>query len=252
MSNGGFMSYRLACELSNRIAAMASVTGAMAFAQLDACDPQRPVPVMEIHGTSDLTVPFNGIPFFTPSIQTAVDYWVTFNGCGEVMTTDIPDINTADGSTASRDFYSCNDNTEVIFYTIQNGGHSWPGAFPIPSLGSTNQDFVATSEIWNFFNRHQHPNPDMGTLVSNKDIEYQLKSVDIFPNPFSNKLTIEFLNDDIESVHLVNVLGKELHSEKRNGGDQQIQFSTRGLNTGIYFLEFRTASSSFVRKVMKQ
>ncbi len=251
MSNGGFMSYRLACELSNRIAAIASVTGAMAFSQITACDPQRPVPVMEIHGTSDLTVPYTGIPLFTPSIQTAVDYWVEFNECGEVTTTDVPDINLTDGSTVSKDYYSCNEDTEVIFYTVLNGGHSWPGAFPIPTLGFTNQDIAATSVIWNFFNRHQHPNPDMGTLLSDKKLSYQLKSVDLFPNPFSNQLTIDFLNDDVQSLRLVDVLGNELHRAKRNRGVQQLQFSTSYLKTGIYFLEFNTTSGSFVRKVVK-
>ncbi|HPI09028.1 MAG TPA: PHB depolymerase family esterase, partial [Saprospiraceae bacterium] len=57
MSNGGFMSYSLACELNERIAAIASVTGSMAPIKLASCNPQRPVPVMEIHGTADGVVP---------------------------------------------------------------------------------------------------------------------------------------------------------------------------------------------------
>ena len=60
MSNGGFMSYRLACELSNRIAAIASVTGAMTINTPSTCSPEHPMPVMEIHGTADSTVPYNG------------------------------------------------------------------------------------------------------------------------------------------------------------------------------------------------
>ncbi len=79
MSNGGFMSYRLACELSDRIAAVASVTGSMAFPQFDNCTPSRPVPTMEIHGTLDATVPYNGATGFIPPIQEVVDFWVTQN-----------------------------------------------------------------------------------------------------------------------------------------------------------------------------
>ena len=59
MSNGGFMSYKLACE-SNRFAAIASVTGSMTGQMQNNCSPIKPIPVMEIHGTADPTVPYNG------------------------------------------------------------------------------------------------------------------------------------------------------------------------------------------------
>lgn len=62
MSNGGFLSYSLACELNQRITAIASVTGSMIESKVIACKPTRPVPVMEIHGTADATVPYNGSP----------------------------------------------------------------------------------------------------------------------------------------------------------------------------------------------
>lgn len=66
MSNGGFMSFQLACQLGNRIAAIASVTGTMTVTNLGTCQPARPLPVMQIHGTADATVPYLGNFFFAP------------------------------------------------------------------------------------------------------------------------------------------------------------------------------------------
>ena len=78
MSNGGFMSYELACFLSHRITAIASVTGSMIWLKLQTCNPQHPTPVMQIHGTADLTVPYAG-NFAFVHIDTLVKYWVNFN-----------------------------------------------------------------------------------------------------------------------------------------------------------------------------
>lgn len=99
MSNGGFMSYSLACELGDRITAIASVTGTMIQSRLDACNPVRPVPVMQIHGTADNTVPFNGSPVSTfVSIPVLVDTWAEFNNCNPVPAiTQVPNISTTDG-----------------------------------------------------------------------------------------------------------------------------------------------------------
>ena len=97
MSNGGFMSYELACKLSSRIAAVASVTGGFTTSRLNACTPQHPTPIVEIHGTADGTVPYNGggpqgINFAsTPAV---LNYWVQFNGCAPTPNvTMLPDIN---------------------------------------------------------------------------------------------------------------------------------------------------------------
>ena len=73
MSNGGFMSYQLACELSDRIAAIASVTGSMNIGWFNSCNPNHPIPVMEIHGDSDLTVSYNASSF-TESMPDILDF----------------------------------------------------------------------------------------------------------------------------------------------------------------------------------
>ena len=79
-SNGGYMSYTLACELSDKIAAIASVTGSMYINQPILCNPERPIPVMQIHGTMDLTVPYIGSNT-SESINDVISFWVNFNEC---------------------------------------------------------------------------------------------------------------------------------------------------------------------------
>jgi len=153
MSNGGFMSYQLACELSDRIAAIASVTGSMNIGWFNSCNPNHPMPVMEIHGTLDPTVSYNASSF-TESIPDIMNYWANFNNCNSTsITTNVPDINTADGCTAEHQIWEDGSNGSIVeHYKIINGGHTWPGAiFP---NGTTNQDINASEKIWEFFNKY--------------------------------------------------------------------------------------------------
>ena len=154
MSNGGYMSYRLACQLGDRIAAVASVTGSMVPGNPYDCDPPRTVPVLQIHGTADPTVPYNGSPFIARPIEEVLDEWLDRNDCPMTAdTTDLPDLDPDDPTSAQRiEWTDCADQTEVLFYKILNGGHTWPGS-PI-TVGVTNRDFDASTEIWEFFSRY--------------------------------------------------------------------------------------------------
>ncbi len=169
MSNGGFMSYKLACELSDKIAAVASVTGSMNESQINSCFPQQSMPVMQIHGTTDLVVLYEGNEFLeTLSIEDVVSYWVAFNQCDtDPVVTNMPDINILDLSQAEHYLYdNCINSTSVEFYKIINGGHTWPGAL-IPLTGNnTNQDINASEKIWEFFQKY-----DLNGLIeSNSEV----------------------------------------------------------------------------------
>ncbi len=148
MSNGGYMSYRMACERSCRIAAIASVTGLLVENIFTPCNISRPVPLMQIHGTADGTVAYSGV-------AATISSWRAKNGCPSTpTTTNLPDINTSDNSTVTVDHYGpCNNGSEVILYTVNNGGHTWPGS-SIPLGPTTNQDFNASSTIWNFLRKY--------------------------------------------------------------------------------------------------
>lgn len=188
MSNGGFMSYKLACELSDKIAAVASVTGSMNESQLSSCFPQQSIPVMQIHGTTDLVVLYDGNEFLeTLPIEDVVSYWVAFNECDmDPVVTNMPDINIVDLSQAEHYLYDNGLNgASVEFYKIINGGHTWPGAL-IPLTGNnTNQDINASEKIWEFFKKY-----DINGLV----------------NPNSNILEQESINKQL--IKRFDVLGR--------------------------------------------
>jgi len=151
-SNGGFMSHKLACLLSNRIAAIASVGGVISTNTLANCNPLRAMPVLQIHGTKDPWVPFSGNMGWNSADQT-VNYWTDFNHCFSADTMFLSDIDTTDGCNVEKISYS-NSTTKnkVIYYKVINGGHTWPGAGPAGyPTGNTNQDFNANVVIWNFF-----------------------------------------------------------------------------------------------------
>jgi hypothetical protein len=108
------------------------------------------------------------IPGFGTAPETPA-FWVDQNNChGDTIIIELPDVNPNDGSTVTRiDYTGCDDNTEVLFYRINNGGHGWPGGSPsFPFIGNTNYDINASSEIWNFFKRNPHPEITTGTPVT--------------------------------------------------------------------------------------
>ena len=149
MSNGGFLSHRLGCELSDRIAAIAPVAGAMGIAD---CNPPRHVPVMHFHGTLDPLVPYNGgSALGFPSVAESTAGWVMRNGCSASTT----DIYSHGDATCTQ--WDCPTDGETVLCTIDGGGHTWPGGTPVPALGKTSTDLDATSEMLDFFDRHPMP-----------------------------------------------------------------------------------------------
>ncbi|QEH31906.1 Esterase PHB depolymerase [Aquisphaera giovannonii] len=161
MSNGAMMCYRLAAELSGRIAAIATVSGTMA---IDECRPKRPVPVIHFHGTRDSIVPTAGAdakligPTRFLSLEDTVAAWLRANGCPPVPAESslLPDAVPADGTRVRRRaFGPGRDGSEVVLYLIENGGHTWPGAdVRNKFLGLTTRDISANDLIWEFFQKH--------------------------------------------------------------------------------------------------
>jgi len=158
LSNGGFMSYRLAAELSDRIAAIAPVAGTLSVE----AKPTRAVSVIHFHGTADTFVPYEGpnrkTPRFLPfkSVDETIRTWVKLNGCPEQpQIAELPDI-ARDGTTVQRKTYGPGkDGSEVVLYTIRGAGHTWPGRKSrIGFLGLTTENISANDLIWDFFCRH--------------------------------------------------------------------------------------------------
>ena len=238
MSNGGYMSHTLACELSNRITAIASVTGSIFSTQYGSnCHPTRPVPVMQIHGTTDPTVPYLGSSTSMP-IDSVVNYWVKKNSCSPTPTfSNVSNISTTDGCTAEHYKYSGGlSGSSVEFYKIINGGHTWPG-FPFGGTG-TNLDINASKEIWRFFNKYS-----LSMLTSIDENKALSNSLNLYPNPATAVLHFNLDNDAEVNIVISDVLGKIVLSETISTRSISIE----NLKSGIYFVTFKTQSGAVAK-----
>lgn len=152
MSNGGFLSHRLGCELSGKIAAIAPVAGVLGI-PFENCQPARKVPVMHFHGTSDLLVPYGGGGLTTyPSVADSVARWRQIDGCSDALT-----VTHDQGDSQCLSAQECADGAEVVLCTVDGGGHTWPGGTPVPGFGKTTMDLDATNAMLDFFEKHPMP-----------------------------------------------------------------------------------------------
>ena len=168
MSNGGYMSFLLACQLSDRIAAIASVTGSMTPQTYNLCNPQHPMPILQIHATTDQTVPYFGDPLWTESINNVLQYWVDYNNCNtSPIIISIADINPSDNSTVERLTWKNGDNSVVTDHLkVIGGGHDWFGVWG-------NMDIHSSAEIWKFFSTY-----DINGLIGNSTFIAELTTND--------------------------------------------------------------------------
>lgn len=165
LSNGGGMAFVLSCTLSHRIAAIGVVAAAelLPFAW---CKDTTAVPMMAIHGDADEIVPYNGgkvwiapVPF--PSVPQWAASWAKRNRCSAtpLESKAAPDVKRTE-------YRACADDASVILYTVQGGGHQWPGGKPVPAwlelemklfgtpLGRRTESIDSAKELWAFFRAH--------------------------------------------------------------------------------------------------
>ena len=145
MSNGGYMSFLLACQLSDKITAIASVTGSMTPQTFSQCSPERAVPILQIHGTNDQVVPYLGASW-SESINQVLLYWTSHNNCDPFANVEpLTDINPSDGINVERKTWLNGDyGVETEHLKVYGGGHTWFGI-------SGNMDINASIEVWRFF-----------------------------------------------------------------------------------------------------
>ncbi len=166
ISNGAGFSYRLACELSGKIAAIGPVAGAMGVQAASLCKPTHPVAVIDFHGTADPIIHYTGgvvtvgknasLLLSTPD---TVARWRQIDGCPPPGSAQgLPRSNTSDTTTVDRQLTGpCASGTAVDAYTINGGGHTWPGGpqyLPTFVVGKVSHQLIATDLIWDFFVRH--------------------------------------------------------------------------------------------------
>ncbi len=145
LSNGGYMAHRLACDLADRIAAVAPVSGPNGTVP---CSPARPISVLHFHGTDDNIVPYDGFGGFF-SVPDTMQEWAQRNGCSATS-----EVYLTMGDVTCKRWPGCRDGVSVELCTIDGGGHQWPGGTTIPFLGNNTNDIHATDAMWTFFQAH--------------------------------------------------------------------------------------------------
>jgi len=203
-SNGGYFCFELACQLSNRIAAIGSVAGTMSTETYNSCTPSHPTPVVTIHGTSDFSVSYYGaFPTNSESHAKVNQYWATYNKTtASPVVSDLPDINSSDGSRVELSLYSNGDNsTSIEHYKVIDGGHDWPGAWG-------NMDIHASKIIWNFVSKY-----DINGLIGCGAASFREKiatkgKLSLYPNPGKNRFTVETDSDETLDCYIYSSTGQ--------------------------------------------
>jgi len=171
ISNGGFFTQRLACQLSDKIAAFVSVASTLAQPMSTRCNPNNPVSILLINSPDDKFLPWQGgrgtrgLGGYILSVPDTVKFWRQRNSCSSqpdvqsnVQSVDNNQKN--DGTSIQISRYSqCRNGSEVILTTIYGGGHAWPNGLGQPQwlVGRTSRKIDGSSYVWNFFKRHALP-----------------------------------------------------------------------------------------------
>ncbi|RYY55065.1 MAG: phospholipase [Chitinophagaceae bacterium] len=157
-SNGGMMSYRLACELSSKFAAIAPNGCTMVVKQ--PCMPSRAVPILHMHSAQDQNVPYQGgigtsgpSDHYNPPLDSVFAVWSARNSCG--VTNQVV-VN--DSKYLFSKWSSCAAGSEIQYYLTTDGGHAWPGGLPGSAMGDTPSTYINANDLlWEFFQRFSLP-----------------------------------------------------------------------------------------------
>lgn len=154
MSNGAMLAYRLACEIPEKIAAIAPVSGTMNLS--GTCQSSRSMPVLHLHSVLDERVPYEGgvgiAGYYYPPVEDGLKFWASKAGCS------------LNKQTENRQGYrhiiwpDCKDKISVEYYLTDDGGHSWPGSVQVRKQADPPSEVINANDlIWDFFQRFELP-----------------------------------------------------------------------------------------------
>jgi len=240
-SNGGYFSFELACQLSDRIAAIGAVGGTMSTETFNDCNAIHPTPIMTIHGTSDPVVSYaGGSPFNSESVENVYSYWAAFNNTvSEPAVTNVPDTNMNDGSTVEWSFFEGDiDCATVEHYKVIGGAHDWPGAWG-------NMDINADALIWNFVSKY-----DLNGLIecgANSVIDNGNgeQAFSVYPNPVKNLVSIETKSSETQRYEIYSIRGELLLSGQLAPNRTVVDISA--LANNVYVLQIGNTSTKLVK-----
>src|SRR6218665_1516831 len=208
-SMGSIMSYHLACELNDRIAAIGCMSGTMSTSDINNCVPVYKTPVIHFHGTADGTVPYNSgaLPSLSLVPQT-IDFWRNVHSCdASADSTQIVD-SANDGLTVDRFVYDNCDPVASLEHWRMNG------ADHIYCYQPTN-DFTEIIEAWKFMRKWSHNNPAPAGMSELSEL-----NVTIAPNPSNGEISVE--SDQAYNYQVLNMEGAVLVEGKISAGKNQL------------------------------
>ncbi|MGB0850394.1 MAG: T9SS type A sorting domain-containing protein [Bacteroidia bacterium] len=233
-SNGGGMSHLLACQLSDRIAAIASVAGTMTFEVYDSCNAQRPVPVLQIHGTNDQSSKYDGSTWGKKVVD-VLNYWARSNNCTNDTTwSNLPNKDTTDNSTVQKLVYNkCDDCSNVVHYKIINGSHSWPGS------RWANNDISSSEVIWEFFRNYDINGCVTAGIINNEKPDL----FSVYPNPSTGLVQVK-TDKKVFDVNVYSLDGRLITSMSNTK-----IIDLKLLTAGTYILRFTTSGYSSTKRI---
>lgn len=230
-SMGGFMSHRLACQLSNRITAIASVSGQMAMSIPPTCNTTTEVPIMHIHGTADGTVRYNGYDSLQMiSVDSTLAIWKINNGCSQEPSSvyTLPDNAPDNFITTAYRWINCNNNSEILLYKVDSADHQW--------LYEPANDFDSAKEIWKFFMRH----PNNGLANNIKTNHTSKKNLLLYPNPASAELHISSESNGMITIY--DSRGSLVYKGNKYGN---VTINISDWKNGLYFVKIDNSRALF-------
>lgn len=241
MSNGGFMSYRLGCELPERIAAIAPVAASMAMVD---CNPFRAVPVIDFHSYKDAHIPYYGgigngpSNHYNPPQDSVLNSWAEISNCVHLNDTIVHNA-----QYTFIKWTSCDCNSEVQYYITQDGGHSWPGGLKTTIGDSVSNYINATDLLWSFFQQHslECNNSSVSTKITERN------SVLVYPNPTNGILKIKSkLNYEQMETSVFNAIGQNMFNVKN-----KTELDIRHLPKGAYFVAIKLDGTTNFQDIIK-
>ncbi len=229
MSNGGFMTYRLACEISSKITAIAPVSATM---NVQTCTITKPVPVIHFHSFLDGSVPYlEGIgvgisSHYNPPTDSVLDVWRTLNKCDAPLTIQNNSIYT------HQKWSNCACGHTMEYYITQDGGHSWHGGNKTGIGDNTSTSVSANDKMREFFQSNTVCN------VGVEDLSRNSSDLVVTPNPVGvgELFTISSLSND---VTVYDMLGKVVLQSR-----ESINLSI--VLSGIYIVEITLENGDVV------
>lgn len=230
-SNGGMMSLRLACELSDKIAAVVSHSGPYMYD--GTCTPKRPVPLLYVHGQQDSVVPYYGgvgrlsTSFSFTSADSTLKIWRGVIGCNEQ-----PEVILEKPNASGTRWASCNGGSQLQHYTASDGIHWWIGA----PVGMTSKAFVTTDIAWNFVRTYSLP-PTTTDVIEPLSEGY---TAQISPNPAADKVNIHLQLPAQQYVilSLQDILGRrveDIYTGTLRDGSYDFSINTAAYGSGTLF-----------------